>query len=149
MHDLSSFVNFLQTTVTPIILISGVGLLLLSLTNRLGRVIDKSRVIVNELENKANINKGKKIIQLRILYKRSKILQMAVTSIAVTILSGSFLILVLFLISITGTDLHKTGTVCLMLSIAGIIISAILLLVDIMLTLKALRYEVEDHLNLR
>ena len=42
---LIDLVPILQMAVGPVILISGVGLLLLSMTNRLGRVIDRSRLL--------------------------------------------------------------------------------------------------------
>ena len=40
--SLSELVPILQIAIGPAILISGVGLLLLSMTNRLGRVIDRA-----------------------------------------------------------------------------------------------------------
>ncbi len=49
MEPIDSFVRFLQSSISPIVLISGVGLLLLSLSNRLGRTTDRSRDIVKEL----------------------------------------------------------------------------------------------------
>jgi len=52
MEPIDSLVKFLQSCLSPIVLISGVGFLLLSLINRLARTIDKSRMIVKELENK-------------------------------------------------------------------------------------------------
>ena len=40
VHDI---VPVLQIAIGPVILISGVGLLLLTMTNRLGRAIDRAR----------------------------------------------------------------------------------------------------------
>jgi hypothetical protein len=40
----------LQIAIAPVILISGVGLLLLSMTNRLGRTIDRARQLVMQNE---------------------------------------------------------------------------------------------------
>ena len=37
-----NFIQFLQACITPVALISGVGLLLLTITNRLGRTIDRN-----------------------------------------------------------------------------------------------------------
>ena len=39
----------LQVAIGPVILISGVGLLLLTMTNRYGRTIDRARHLVREL----------------------------------------------------------------------------------------------------
>src|SRR5665647_2321311 len=45
VHEL---IPVLQVAIGPVILISGVGLLLLTLTNRYGRTIDRSRQLVRE-----------------------------------------------------------------------------------------------------
>jgi hypothetical protein len=48
IHDLA---QLLQSSIAPVTLISGAGLLLLSMTNRYGRAIDRIRVIVKEVQN--------------------------------------------------------------------------------------------------
>ena len=47
----NELMSILQAAVSPVILISGVGLLILSMTNRFGRVVDRSRQIGNALRN--------------------------------------------------------------------------------------------------
>jgi hypothetical protein len=46
---LNDLIPVLQVAVGPVILISGVGMLLLTLTNRFGRVIDRSRALADAL----------------------------------------------------------------------------------------------------
>ena len=46
---LTQLVPILQLAIGPVILISGVGLLLLTLTNRFGRMLDRSRAIIHEV----------------------------------------------------------------------------------------------------
>ena len=46
---LQQLIPVIQTAVGPVILISGVGLLLLSITNRFGRIVDRSRLLAREL----------------------------------------------------------------------------------------------------
>jgi len=41
--ETSEIVPVLQTAISPVVLISGVGLLLLTMTNRLGRIVDRAR----------------------------------------------------------------------------------------------------------
>ncbi|MBU4208393.1 MAG: DUF2721 domain-containing protein [Proteobacteria bacterium] len=67
MEPTESLVKFLQACISPIVLISGVGLILLSLNNRLARTIDKSRMIVTKLENGQVADKDKKRLELKIL----------------------------------------------------------------------------------
>jgi hypothetical protein len=44
-----SVVQILTASIAPVIVISGVGLLLLSITNRYGRVIDRARLLARDL----------------------------------------------------------------------------------------------------
>src|ERR1039457_3922044 len=44
-------VQILTASIAPVIVISGVGLLLLSITNRYGRVIDRARLLMRELQD--------------------------------------------------------------------------------------------------
>ena len=45
---LHEIVPVLQVATGPVILISGIGLLLLTMTNRLGRTIDRARILCRE-----------------------------------------------------------------------------------------------------
>ena len=42
-------VQILTASIAPVIVISGVGLLLLSITNRYGRAIDRARLLMRDL----------------------------------------------------------------------------------------------------
>ena len=48
-NQIQQIVPELRDAIGPVILISGVGLLLLTMTNRLGRAIDRARLLKNEL----------------------------------------------------------------------------------------------------
>lgn len=146
MEEITSFVKLLQSTISPVALISGVGLILLSLTNRLARTIDRSRGMVAELENENVIDKDKKRLQLKILYKRSVILRYSIGAISLSILSSSLIILVLLLMNLFSANLEWLGIIFFIISIAGIILSAIFLFIDVSLTLKAIEFEIEGHL---
>ena len=142
-----SFNDILRLSITPVALISGVGLILLTLASRLGRTIDRSRIIVSELDNEKIKRKDVKITELQILYKRSRILRSSIASISFSVLTSSLIIPVLIIINILQADLKIIGGILLILSITGIIISSIFLLIDVVLTLKALKYEVKEYID--
>ncbi len=146
MDSIQSFIQFLQSCITPVALISGVGLILLSLTNRLGRTIDRSRMLVSELEKPVVTRKDVKITELKILYKRSRILRSSIASISFSIFSSTLIIPVLFIMSISQINLKALGVFLFILSVFAIILSSILLLADTILTLNALKKEVEDYI---
>jgi hypothetical protein len=142
-----SLKTFLQNGISPIVLISGVGLILLSLTNRLARTIDRSRSIVAELEKGETKRKELKIEELKILVKRSRILRGSIASISFSILCSSLIIPVLVINALFQVEFTLLGIFLFLLSVMGIILSAVLLFVDVTLTLKALDHEVKEYIS--
>jgi len=140
------FILFLQSSITPVALISGVGLILLSLTSRLGRTIDRSRMLASELRNTAEDRKAVLIAELKILHRRNKYLKSAMAGIAFSVLTSSLMIPVLLIMNITSLDLNIPGSILLVLSIGGIILSSVYLFADVSLSLKALALETEEYL---
>ena len=80
MDNIQYLIQLLQSSISPIVLISGVGLLLLSQTNRLGRVIDRTRALIKEIETNPDV-KEKISVQVNILYKRARILRFSISAI--------------------------------------------------------------------
>lgn len=97
--ELSKVVSILSISVGPVILISGVGLLLLSLTNRYGRVIDRARFLAEGLR-KAGIDSSHLKEQIQILRSRAKLLRASITFAAVSVLCTAVLIIGIFIGSI-------------------------------------------------
>lgn len=146
MEPIDSLIKFFQSSISPIVLISGVGLLLLSLSNRLGRTTDKSRELVKELRSVDVKYPERKIIQLRMLYKRSKILRLSIVGISFSILTSSLIIPILLIMNLIDINLKVIGIILFLLSVLGIIFSAILLFLDVSLSLKALDLEVKEYI---
>ena len=70
--SLRELIPVLQVAIGPVILISGVGLLLLTLTNRFGRAVDRSRHRAKELREGGVVeSKGRISEQINILYRRA------------------------------------------------------------------------------
>ena len=147
MESIQSFIRFLQSCITPVALISGVGLILLSLTNRLGRTIDRSRILVGELEKPETLKREIKIAELKILHKRSRILRSSIASIAFSIFTSSLIIPVLFIMSISQYNLETTGVILFILSVSALILSSVFLLADVILALKAVEKEVKEFIS--
>ncbi len=146
MEPARQFILFLQSSITPVALISGVGLILLSLTNRLGRTIDRSRLLASELRQSSGKRRDILVGELKILHRRNKYLKSAMAGIAFSILTSSLMIPVLLIMKLTSTDLSFAGSILLVLSVGGIIVSSIYLFADVSLSLKALDLETKDYI---
>ncbi|MGD8742701.1 MAG: DUF2721 domain-containing protein [Granulosicoccaceae bacterium] len=94
--SLTQLVPVLQTAISPVILISGIGLVLLTMTNRLGRIVDRSRVMTAELPNMAGEQRVRIERELEILWKRARLMRLAIGGLTLSALSAAVLVMVLF-----------------------------------------------------
>ncbi|MBC8312787.1 MAG: DUF2721 domain-containing protein [Candidatus Cloacimonetes bacterium] len=143
--SVSEFIPVLQIAIGPVILISGVGLLLLSMTNRLGRVVDRSRFLWRELREVPSENREAIHTQLRILSKRAKLIRRAIILASISLLLAAILIIVLFitvLLNLEDALLIIVLFICCMLSLIG---SLIAFINDVNQTLIALKVQIGEH----
>jgi len=75
---IGQLIPVLQTAIGPVILVSGVGLLLLTMTNRLSRVVDISRTMARETRELPVAQREPILAQLRILSHRADLIRMAI-----------------------------------------------------------------------
>lgn len=139
------FVPTLQTAIGPVILISGIGLLLLTMTNRLGRTIDRSRVLLSGLDATAEQHAGIINRELDILWQRARYIRMAILLATMTCLGASVMIMLLFYSVLADIDTSILIAVLFFACMASLSASLIFFLFDINLTLTALKIEQEIH----
>ena len=145
INNITGLITFLQACITPVALISGVGLLILTLTNRLGRIIDKVRSIRSELDDSSVKRIDEKKIQISILYQRAKLIRNAIALITCSIISSGLIILVLAITLLGKIDIHVLGYFFFCLSIIFFIISAGYFFYDVLLSLKAIKLEIKEY----
>src|SRR4051812_13190791 len=102
MLTLHELIPLLQIAVGPVILISGVGLLLLSMTNRYARVIDRSRLLARDLRTPGEAERAR--AQVPILLRRARLLRLAILLAAASVLQAALLIIVLFGLELLGVE---------------------------------------------
>lgn len=133
----------LQIAIGPVILISGVGLLLLSMTNRFGRVIDRARVLTDVLRNAPQEHRPRLIPQLRILSRRARLVQLSIIFASLSVLLAAFLIIALFLTALINIDQTLLIVIIFIGCMTSLILSLILFIMDINLSLNALELEMD------
>lgn len=142
---LPDFVSILNLAIGPAILISGNGLLLLSLTTRFGRAIDRARFLVPELDADDEASRRRIMAQLRILARRARALRTAITLVVVSLLCDVLLVLGLFAAAAAGADGRGVAlalTACFGSALAALIAALVVLLYDLNLSLRALWLEI-------
>jgi hypothetical protein len=141
------FIKFLQACITPVALISGVGLLLLTITNRLGRTIDRTRHLVAELNSGEEERKQVIETEIRILYKRSRYLRNSIAAMVISVISSSLIIPLLFFMTLLEINLRQLGYPLFVISILSILVSSIYFFIDVRLSLHALKLEAGEYIG--
>lgn len=136
------FEQVLSAAVTPLVLISGVGLILLSLVNRYNHAIDRTRQLHNTPhENKELLIRRQK--QVAHMYRRCLILKRSIGFLVMSVASSGIIILLSVIQLLTKVNLDFFKTLFLFAGILALVISILLFFVDIGLSMKALDIELE------
>lgn len=135
--SLTDLIPTLQLAIGPVILISGVGLILLSMTNRFAHVMDRSRNLSSDLRRAPPAVHRKLIAQLRILAQRARLLRGAILLAIVSVLLASILIISLFLGALLGLGMAVLIVMIFVLCMLSLIASLLLFILDIHQSLKA------------
>jgi len=138
---LNELIPVLQVSVGPVILISGVGLLLLSLTNRFGRAVDRSRQLIREMREAAGTDRQRLAGQVEILFRRAQLIQLAIVLGATSVLFAAVLIITLFFTALLQWELAVPISLMFICCLTCLIGSLIAFIMDIRLSLKALKLE--------
>jgi hypothetical protein len=142
---LSELIPILQVAIGPVILISGVGLLLLSMTNRYGRVIDRARALSDALRRSPGGQERAYRPQLAILLRRARLVRLSIILAASSLLMAALMIIALFLAVLLGLENGDVVALLFIASMSSLIGSLGVFLVDINVSLAALKLEIESH----
>jgi hypothetical protein len=133
----------LRDAIGPVILISGVGLLLLTFTNRLGRAIDRARQLNSELPKRMGLERVRLQEQITIIYRRAKMIRLSITWAAVSALLAAALIIALFVAALMQWQHGLLVSVLFIVCMVSLFASLVAFLHDINLSLHALKLELE------
>lgn len=140
---IEQLIPVLQIAIGPVILISGIGLLLLSMTNRLGRTVDRSRELIALRRSGSGEERQRCDLQLEILWKRAHLLRAAITLAAASVLFACLLIIMLFVGALLKWEIAVIIIVLFTSCIVSVIAALVYFIRDINLTLHALAIELE------
>lgn len=131
----------LQVAIGPVILISGVGLLLLTLANRFGRAVDRSRQLSREMREVSDLERPRLSRQIEILYRRARFIRLSIIMAVVSVLFAAVLIIVLFLSALAHAEVGTIIASLFICCMASLILSLGAFIRDIQLSLQALKLE--------
>ena len=140
--NISDLLTVLQTSLAPCVLISGVGLLVLSMTNRLGRPLDRIRALTGEISKAEGDQKKVLLEEIDILYRRARLLQAAVTFSVLSIFFVATIIFSIFVTVMFGVGLEGLIVIQFSASLIALVASLVLFVWDIQLGLNSIKLEI-------
>lgn len=147
MISIKELIPILQIAIGPVILISGVGLLLLSMTNRLSRVIDRARNLLSLSETAENSVRKHTQAQIDLLWEQAHLIRLAILFAALSILCAALLIISLFITALFGLEDAWLVGVIFMACMLFLIISLLIFIRYINSSLSAFKLELYKDQN--
>ena len=144
-----SVVQILTASIAPVIVISGVGLLLLSVSNRYGRAIDRARLLARDLGDSDPVSARRHHFneQLRLTSERAHILNRSMLYSSICIFFVPLTILSLFAEQLIGLQRDFLGLPFFALCLISLVVSMYYSIRDITVSLAALELEVNERMQ--
>ena len=131
--------HVIQLAVAPVFLLSGIGAILAVMTNRLGRIIDRARVLEEKLDSAGRELLPTMRTDLAILSRRAKLISRAITLCVTTALFVCTVIAVMFLSASLGFDATIPVTILFVAAMATFFLGLVWFLQEIYLATVSLR----------
>jgi len=137
--------KILANTTPPIILISGVGILLMVISNRMTHVIDRTRQLASYLDKEEGTKLSFLEEEIQIMLQRAHILRVSIIALCMSILSSSLLLICALMEAFHDGVYHYIGAFLLIVSVVGISVAIGALLMDVVNSLRALKIDIEQR----
>lgn len=131
--DLGNIGHIIQLSIAPVFLLTGVGTKLSVLVNRLGRIIDRTRLLEVDLKSQEDRD------ELEVLFRRSHLINYAITASTLCGLLVCLVIALLFASDTTNLDLDTLIATMFVLAMFALISSFVCFLREILIAATHMR----------
>jgi hypothetical protein len=142
---MAELIRILQTSVAPVVMVSGVGLLILSMTNRFSQTTARTRALTAQIREAGAIEKRYLTDEIRILYRRARFLLAATVLSLISVFLVSLLIATLFVAHIAAAELPTIISGLFIASVGCLAVSLLFFIADMTLALSALKRELQGN----
>ena len=135
----SDVAHAIQLSLAPVFLLSGIGVLLGMLTSRLARIVDRARVMEQRLQFAADQENRDLLSWLRVISKRARLMNHAITLSTIAALLVASVVALLFASAFTSFFLAPVIGLLFILSMVSLIASLLCFLFEIRIATASLR----------
>jgi CBS domain containing-hemolysin-like protein len=134
--DIAHAINL---AVAPVFLLSGIGVLLGVLTNRLARIVDRARKVEEGLRQSAASSPDDARGQLRVAARRARFINVSITLGTIAALLIALVVAVLFASTFVPLNLAGPVAVLFVLAMAALVGALLSFLLEVRIAIAALR----------
>jgi Protein of unknown function (DUF2721) len=138
----AQLIRILSASIAPVIVISGVGLVLLSMTNRYSHMIDRARELIRDIDAQDDQHRKLLVDQVQIIYRRARVLRLAIMLSSASILFVALTVLALFAGQLIGATVDYVSVPCFGLCLLTLVGSLFFFIRDVTISLRALELEI-------
>jgi len=136
---ITAIAHVIQLAIAPVFLISGVATLLSVLTNRLGRIVDRARVLEAKAESHNEQRRTEVLGELMRLSNRARLVNFAITLCTICALLICITIAALFTGTFLPVNLSKLITVLFIAAMVSLFLALMAFLREVITATRALR----------
>jgi hypothetical protein len=129
----------IQLAVTPVFLLSGIGVLLGVLTNRLARIVDRARKIEDGLREATAADPDEARAQLGVASRRARFMNVSITLSTIAALLVSIVVAMLFASTFVPLNLAAYVALLFVLAMAALVGALVSFLLEVRVATAALR----------
>jgi Protein of unknown function (DUF2721) len=137
--EITPVAHVIQLAVAPVFLLSGVGIMLTVLTNRLARVVDRGRAVEKAASQAQPTELPALQNDLRVLVRRAHLMNRAITLCTICALLVSLVVVALFLSSFTTIKLSVPIASLFIIAMLSFIVALLIFLREVFLATGSLR----------
>ena len=144
-HPAFDIAHLIQVALTPIFLISAIGVTLNVLTSRLARIVDRARTLEDRLvleQQSPSARDGHR--QLAVLERRAGYINAAITFIILSALFIALVVVMLFVNAFLRWDLSGFIACMFILSMLALAAALLAFLIEVRIATKSLRIGIEE-----
>lgn len=136
---MESLIPVVQAAISPAILMSGIGLLIQSMSVRLGRIIDRTRKLL-ELKKA-----GERPVddQIKIIWRRAMLLRASITLAVLGALSAATNIILVFLAAVFQVNLYAPVVLLFIIGMGSVIVALVIYMIEVNQSLRAIGLELK------
>lgn len=137
--DISAIAHVIQLSVAPVFLITGVAALLGVLAGRLGRIVDRARVLETQINSLESVKPTPALEELNRLSTRARLVNFAIIFATICILLTCCTIVTLFTGTFLPVSMSKPITVLFIAAMISLFLALLAFLREVIIATRALR----------